>query len=90
LGFPNARTIGRNTERSNWTNNLDTFLFKNFGLTERFKLEYRIEAFNVLNHPQFTNVPGRSVAATNATQFFDYNLTNGGGRQMRMGLKLIF
>jgi hypothetical protein len=90
VGFPNARTLGRNTERSNWTNNFDTFLYKNFRFTERFRLEYRLEAFNLFNHPQFTGVPGRSVAATAAKQYFDYNLLNGGGRTMRMGLKLLF
>lgn len=90
VGFPNARTLGRNTERSQWTNNFDTFLYKNFRFTERFRLEYRLEAFNLFNHPQFTGVPGRSVAGTAAKQYFDYNLLNGGGRTMRMGLKFLF
>jgi Carboxypeptidase regulatory-like domain/TonB-dependent Receptor Plug Domain len=89
-GFPNAKTIGRNTERSNWTQNFDLNVFKNFRITERFKLEYRLESFNVFNHPQFTGVPGRNVVSTLAGQYFDYNLLNGGGRTMRMGLKLFF
>lgn len=50
-GFPNAKTIGRNTERSKWTENFDLNVFKNFRITERFKLEYRLEAFNVFNIP---------------------------------------
>ena len=90
LGLPNAKTIGRNTERSNWTKNFDMNLFKVFRFTERLKLEYRIEAFNVFNHPQFTGVPGRNVVSTAAGQYFNDNLLNGGGRTMRMGLKLLF
>ncbi len=89
-GFPNAKTLGRNTERSNWTSNFDTFIFKTFRFNERFRLEYRLEAFNFFNHPQFTGVPGRSVAGTQPTQYFNYDLLNGGGRSIRMGLKLLF
>lgn len=58
-------------------------------LSEPFKLEYRVEAFNVFNDSQFTGVPPRNVT-TLTGQFRDFNLLNGGGRTMRMGLKLIF
>lgn len=40
--------------------NLDGSLFKNFGITERVKLQFRGEFFNVLNTPQF-NVPNRGL-----------------------------
>ena len=53
-------------------------------------LEYRLEAFNVFNHQQFTGVPGRNVVSTAAGQFFNDSLLNGGGRTMRMGLKFLF
>lgn len=89
-GLPNGKTIGRNTERSNWTRNFDLNLFKVFRFTERFRLQYGISAFNVFNHPQFTSVPGRNVVSTLANQFINYDLTNGGGRTMRMGLKFLF
>jgi len=101
-GFPNARTIGRNTERTKGVNNFDIDLLKRFVITERFRLEYRLEAFNVFNHPQFTSVPVtpgaaslRTVTSTSAGQFLNLGSTgptslNGGGRTMRMGLKLLF
>ena len=36
---------------------LDFSLFKNISLTERFKLQFRTEIFNIFNHPNF-NAPG--------------------------------
>ena len=39
---------------------LDLSLFKNFQLTERTRLEFRSEFFNILNHPNF-NYPGFGV-----------------------------
>ncbi|MFY9555038.1 MAG: carboxypeptidase regulatory-like domain-containing protein [Blastocatellia bacterium] len=89
-GLPNAKTLGRNTERSNWTKNFDLNVFKVFRFTERFRLQYAVSAFNVFNHPQFTGVPPRNVVSTLATQFIDFDQLNGGGRTMRMGLKLLF
>jgi hypothetical protein len=46
---------GRNTVfgPSYW--DIDAGLLKNFTLTDRFRLEFRSEAFNVLNHPNFEN-----------------------------------
>ncbi|MEZ2347681.1 carboxypeptidase regulatory-like domain-containing protein [Terriglobus sp. RCC_193] len=51
---------------------VDLSLLKNFDLTERFKLEFRTEAFNVLNTAQFIN-PSASlnqVACTTACNNF--------------------
>jgi hypothetical protein len=36
---------------------LDFSVFKNLALTERFKLQFRTEIFNIFNHPNF-NAPG--------------------------------
>jgi hypothetical protein len=51
-----AGTIGdehRNQIRGPGLQRVDLSLFKTFDLTERFKLEFRAEAFNVLNTAQF-------------------------------------
>ena len=36
--------------------NLDTSLFKNFSFTERLRGQFRVEAYNVLNHTNFSGV----------------------------------
>lgn len=41
--------------------NLDFGLFRDFRLTERFKFQFRTEAFNLTNTPHFNN-PGRNVS----------------------------
>jgi hypothetical protein len=89
-GFPTVKTIGRNTERSKAVQNFSTSIFKTFNVTERFKIEYRFETFNTFNHPQFTGIPGQSVAGSAANRYQRFDLLNGGGRTGRMGLKLIF
>jgi hypothetical protein len=40
--------------------NVDFSMFKNFGITERVKLQFRGEFFNLFNTPQF-NVPNRTL-----------------------------
>jgi hypothetical protein len=65
-------------------------IFKVFRVRENLRLEYRLDAFNVFNHPQFSEIPPRNVTSTAAGDFLDYTQTNGGGRTMRMGLKIVF
>lgn len=89
-GVPGPATIGRNTERTEITNNVDMSLFKNFFLKENIRLEFRFETFNLLNHPQFTSASPRNVTTTLNGQFGDFDLTNGGGRSGRVAIKLIF
>ena len=44
---------GRNILRAPDINNFDLSLFKNFGITERLRLQFRLESFNAFNHTQF-------------------------------------
>ena len=73
----------------NW--NFDASFFKSTRITERVKLEYRFEAFNALNHPQF----GDPNTTLNAGTFGKITTvatasTATGARVLQMGLKLIF
>ena len=56
---------------------LDFSTFKDFQLSERFRLQFRAEFFNILNHPNF-NAPGFGgngvVAISGATNFTEHEL----------------
>lgn len=90
VGFPGAGALGKNTERTKRTNNFDWSLFKEFRIQEGLRLEYRLEAFNLLNHPQFFEVPPNNVVASVPGSFLNFNLVDGTAREMRMGLRLIW
>jgi hypothetical protein len=89
-GLPNARTVGRNTLLTGGTNNWDIALAKTFATSERKRLEFRWDAFNVFNHRQFVQVPSRDVVYSPPGQFLNLNFTDGGIRSMRMQLKFLF
>jgi hypothetical protein len=83
LGFDAIRGPGRN--------NFDLSLKKAFAFTERFKMEFRADAFNAWNHTQFHGDDnnggiGLNVGSGNfgqVTSAFD-------GRQFQLGLKLMY
>jgi carboxypeptidase family protein/TonB-dependent receptor-like protein len=60
---PGQQGAGRNifTASNYW--NLDLGFIKTFQLTERFKLQFRTEMFNALNHPNFDNPRDASVGS---------------------------
>ena len=58
-------TAGFNILRAPGLMNLDASVFRNFAVGERFKVEFRAEAFNVSNTPHFSS-PGANV---NSLQF---------------------
>jgi hypothetical protein len=59
---PNAAhqfgTMGRNIFRDTGFRNVDLSVSKNFRLGERFKAQFRVEMFNIFNHPNFANPNG--------------------------------
>lgn len=63
LPAPGQNGAGRNifVAPSYW--NLDLGFIKTFRLTERFKLQFRTEMFNALNHPNFDNPRDASVGS---------------------------
>ncbi|HEX4486175.1 MAG TPA: TonB-dependent receptor [Terriglobales bacterium] len=80
---------------------LDFSTFKDFQLNERFRLQFRAEFFNILNHPNF-NAPGFGgngvVAISGATNYTSSNFGEIGStrdapndpRQIQFALKLYF
>ncbi|HKW17022.1 MAG TPA: TonB-dependent receptor [Terriglobales bacterium] len=80
---------------------LDLSLFKTFQVTERARLEFRSEFFNILNHPNF-NYPGFGgngvVGVSNATNFTKSTFGEIGStrdnpydsREIQFALKLYF
>jgi len=51
-------TTGRNIFRDSGYRNMDLSVFKNFKYRERLTAQFRVEFFNVLNHPNFANPYG--------------------------------
>jgi len=80
---------------------LDFSLFKNFQLSDRFRLQFRSEFFNILNHPTF-NAPGFGgngvIAIPGSTDFLNAAFGQIGStrfpfndpRQIQFALKLYF
>jgi hypothetical protein len=57
-----AKSVFRGPGRNNW----DVSTFKNFMLSERVRAQFRFEAYNLLNHTQFTTLD-TTVRFANAT-----------------------
>jgi hypothetical protein len=72
--------------RADRARNLDFSLFKNFSITERFKLQFRAEAFNLTNTPVF-GAPG---AVVNGVNFGVITGQSNVPRNVQLALKLLF
>lgn len=89
---PAAFTLGNMSPlvadlRNHHINNLDASLFKIFSLTEKFRLQFRAEAFNSLNRVRFGS-PNTTVTA--GANFGRITTQANDPRQMQFGLKLIW
>jgi hypothetical protein len=96
-------TTGRNALYGPGMWNIDMSLFRTFKITERVKMEFKAESFNMTNTPKFSN-PGSGVAsmvlnsdgtvrALNNFSSITSTLPNMGSaseRQYRFGLRLAF
>ena len=89
-GFPNAGTVGRNTLHTGGTNNFDLNLTKSIPLGETRRLEFRWEALNAFNHPQFIQVPQKNVNGTLPGRFLNRDFTDSGIRTMWVQAKVVF
>lgn len=77
--------LGRNTFIGPGLVNLDFAIDRTFQFKERFKLQFRAESFNIVNHPNF-NLPANTVDASN----FGRLVSAMDPRQLQAGLKFIF
>jgi Carboxypeptidase regulatory-like domain/TonB dependent receptor len=95
LGGPPSQIAGPPYKR------MDFSVFKNFPLTERFRLEFRSEFFNIFNHPNFNapNFGGNGVVAVAGSGDFTNSAFGEIGstrdapydpRQIQFALKLYF
>jgi hypothetical protein len=93
--------FGRRVARGPGSVNLDFSVFKDIAVTERYRLQFRTEAFNLTNTPTFnlpspTNqtltcrgAPGSACNSTNS-QFGKLSGAQSVGRQIQFGLKFLF
>jgi hypothetical protein len=77
---------GRNTLLGPGRTNLDTSLFKAFPIREQLVLQFRVEAFNVFNHPQF----GYPNATVGNSQVGQITSIVGNARNLQGSLRLQF
>jgi hypothetical protein len=57
-GFGNFGTMGRNIFRDTGFHNVDLSVSKTFKFGERARAQFRVETFNIFNHPNFANPNG--------------------------------
>jgi len=83
--------LGFDAVRGPRHNNFDLSLLKNFAFTERFRMEFRAEAFNAFNHTQFQGNDDIGGISTNLGAADFGQVKNAyDGRQFQLGLKLIY
>ena len=84
-------TVGRNTLLGPGSVNLDFSLLRNFKVTERFALQFRVDAANLFNSPHFYN-PGVNDSNNDlgSGSFLEITSAKNDERQFRFGLRLSF
>jgi hypothetical protein len=79
--------LGRDRFRTDPYWNLDFSLFRRFPITERFKIEFRAEAFNIMNTVIYGQ-PNNDMA--DAANFGRMTSTANKPRQLQLGAKFVF
>ena len=77
---------GRNTLRGPHRTNIDCSIFKVATIAEHYKLQFRAEFFNALNHPQF-DLPNAAIGGASAGII---SSTVGSPRDIQFSLRLSF
>lgn len=93
--------LGRNSIYGPGFSDVDLSLAKNTKVTEKINVQFRVDAFDILNHPNYGQ-PGRILSAVSSSNpktipaLFTINSTrfppgdSGSSRQLQMALKLQF
>jgi Carboxypeptidase regulatory-like domain/TonB dependent receptor-like, beta-barrel/TonB-dependent Receptor Plug Domain len=84
-GFGFFGNAGNGTIRGPAYTSFNTSLYKTFPITERFNAQFRVEAFNVANHPNFNN-----VSTAFGTGNFGQVTSAGDPRELEFALKLTY
>jgi len=79
-------TSGRNILRTDHQWNVDASLFKRFNVNNTSRVEFRAEAFNLLNTPYFAE-PNSAIDTASAGRVTS---TSNNARQLQFGLKYLF
>jgi hypothetical protein len=82
----NIGNMARNSLRLNRFQDFDWAFYKNTKATERLALQFRLEMFNVFNHPIFS----RFVNTLSSPSFGLYQGTDIDSRRMQLALKFLF
>ena len=92
-------TLGRNAIPGFGLTQVDLSIGRKFAITERLNVQFRADAFNLFNHPNFTN-PARGLSSSGAllsestlnTGLGGLNslFQEGGPRSLQLSLKLAF
>jgi len=92
--FTRPGNLGRNSVYGPGLHTWDMGILKNFKLTERFTAQFRVDAFNLFNHPQFQNGSfntginlgtGSSMGTTQGAQARQFS-----ERQLQFAFRLTF
>ena len=97
---PRQGTEGRNDIAGFGLTQVDLSIARNFPITERVKLQFRTDAFNVFNHPNFTSPTGFIESGPIGLKSFEMLnqglggleplFQEGGPRSLQLSLKLTF
>ena len=65
---------GRDIVRGPGVFNVNASLFRNFAVTERFKLQFRVETFNLTNTPQLLEIPASRLRPLSCPVAFPFSV----------------
>jgi len=81
--------IARNLLTGDRVENLDASVFKTTRVTEQVSIQYRLNLFNALNHPNY-GIPNSIRLDQAGTTFNNYRENSGGRRSLEMALRIMF